>query len=170
MTDIYIFDIDGCIMPNRFQNFTEDSDNSDIFKNDIKDEVARLSIFPEFVEFYKHNCVNSLAVYFITGRKRKEYSKVTEQQLSSLRKFKQYSLKYYPDDKSHIKKDYFIWKFDMISNIISQYRHISENFYIYDDFKDIIFKLKDFNFLNQKIHCNLIRAKTDWILEKTPLL
>jgi len=170
MADIYIFDIDGCIMPNLFQNFTEESDNTDTLNNDIKKELARLRMFPEFIEFYRRNCIKSLAVFFITGRKRKEYGKVTEKQLSPLRKFKPYSLKYYPDDKSHIKQDYFLWKFEMITTIIHQYRDVSEKFYIFDDFKDIIFKLKDLLFLNQNIHCNLIQANTDWILEKTPLL
>jgi len=170
MADIYIFDIDGCIMPNLFLNFTEDSDNSGTLNSNLKDEVARLDLFPEFIEFYRHNCINSLAIYFITGRKRKDYDKITEQQLFLVRKFKNFSLKFYPDDKSHIKKDYFVWKFEMITNIISQYRQSYANFYIYDDFKDIIFTLKKLNSFHHNIHCTLIQAKTDWILEKTPLL
>lgn len=69
MGEVFIFDIDGCIMPNIF--FIHDksikSTNNSNQKN-IKN-ISKLSLYPEFIGFYKINCSRSLAVYFLTGRK-----------------------------------------------------------------------------------------------------
>jgi hypothetical protein len=156
-------------MPNLFQNFTEYSDNSDILPNNCKDKVARLRIFPEFIEFFKRNCINSLAIYFITGRKLKEYGEITERQLNPLKKYRNFSLKFYPEDKSHFKKEYFDWKYHIITQIIDYNHRDSVNIHIYDDFEDIIFRLSEISSLNQKIHCNLIQKQTDWILGQIPI-
>ena len=166
MADIYIFDIDGCIMPNLFQNFTEAMDISENLNYKFEDNITNLRIFPEFVDFYKRNCSNSLAVYFITGRKQAEYGTITELQLYPLKKYKNFFLEFYPEDKSHFKKEYFDWKYYIINGIIDYYNRDSENIHIYDDFEDIIIKLMEISALNQKIHCNLIQKQTDWIIEQ----
>jgi len=166
MADIYIFDIDGCIMPNLFQNFKEFKDDSEIPNFQIKDKVANLHIFPEFLDFYKRNCSNSLAVYFITGRKRTEYGEITERQLNPLKKSKRFFLKFYPENKSHFKKDYFDWKYNIITRIINYHLREFENIYIYDDFEDIISRLRDTTSLNHQVHCSLIQKQTDWILKQ----
>lgn len=169
MKDIYIFDIDGCIMPNRFQNFTEAMDLSENLNHIIKDKITNLSLFPEFLEFFKLNCVKSSAIYFITGRKQKEYGKITERQLGPLKKYKNFLLKFYPDDKPYIKKEYFNWKYNTITRIIEYHHNDFENIHIYDDFEDVIFKLREISTLNHKIHCNLIQKQRDWIIEQIPI-
>jgi hypothetical protein len=166
MANVYIFDIDGCIMPNLFQNFGEDVDELPSFK----DAVTNLRIFPEFLDFYKRNCANSLAVYFITGRTRKEYGRATQRQLRPLKQYQAYLLKFYPNDKPHVKKEYFKWKYDNITQIIGQHRIDAENIHIYDDFEDIIFQLREIRSLKFKVHCNLIRKQKDWLLDQIPIL
>ena len=170
MSDIFIFDIDGCIMPNLFQNFTEDTSLSDTLNYNIKDQVARLCIFPEFLDFYKCYCGHSLAVYFITGRKENQYGKITKQQLLPLKKYKTFDVKFYPDEKYHVKTEYIDWKFNLISKIINQNHIHCESVHIYDDFEDLIFRLKDFTSLHQNIYCNLIQKNSDWIFEKIPII
>lgn len=169
MADIYIFDIDGCIMSNLFQNFADDSDISENLNNSLKEKVTNLRIFPEFFNFYKLNCVNSSVIYFITGRKQNEYGEITKRQLSALKKYKNFFLKFYPDEKSHIKKEYIDWKYSIITRIIDYHRKDSKNIHIYDDFEDLISRLREIISLNLKIHCNLIQKQTDWILEQIPI-
>jgi len=166
MEDIYIFDIDGCIMPNLFQNFKVFTDDSEILNSYVKNRVNNLSLFPEFLDFYKRNCVDSLVVYFITGRTRKEYGRATKRQLYPLKKYKTFLLKFYPDEKSHVKKEYFDWKYKIITRIIDYHLIDSKNIHIYDDFRDIIFQLKKVNSLKSKVHCNLIQKQSDWLLEQ----
>ena len=79
-------------------------------------------------------------------------------------------MEFYPNEKAHSKKEYLDWKFNIITRIIDQHSIDSKNIHIYDDFEDIIFRLRENISLNQKIHCNLIKKQTDWILEEIPVL
>lgn len=164
MGDIFIFDIDGCIMPNIFSTVDKTKmDDETIIQSRI-DRFTDISLFPEFVEFYRKNCTVSLAVYFITGRKRKDYGKITEFQLTPLKIHKDYKIKHFPDKKPHILKVYFHWKAKIIKSIMEKWFKDSIRFYIYDDLEDlfpIIFK--EIPAVNNDYKCKLIQGQEDWI-------
>ncbi len=164
MGDVFIFDIDGCIMPNIFPLIKESKTDGGHISQEIVKKASDISLFPEFIEFYKQNCAQCQAVYFITGRKRKYYGKITESQLEPLKIYKDYIIKHFPDNKPHILKEYFHWKAKNIKDIMNQWSQDSVRFHIFDDLidlfpiisKEILPIVKNFN-------CQLIQEKDDWI-------
>ena len=164
MSDIFIFDIDGCIMPNVFPIIKDaKNENKTINQENVK-EVSKLSLFPEFIEFYKRNCRDSLAVYFLTGRKQNYYGKITESQLKPLKIYKNYIIKHFPDKKSHDLKEYFHWKTKTIKNIMNQWSQDSVRFHIYDDLEELFpLIIKEISAIVRNYDCKLIQEQGDWI-------
>ena len=164
MGDIFIFDIDGCIMPNIFPLIKESKKVDERINQEIVKRASDISLFPEFIEFYKQNCTKSLAVYFITGRKQKYYGKITESQLRPLKIYKNYTIKHFPDNKPHILKKYFLWKAKTIKDIMNQWSHDSVRFHIYDDLKEIFYLItKEVPPIVRNYNCKLIQEQGDWI-------
>ena len=152
-SNVFIFDIDGCIMPNVFSLKEKTSVHA----------LSLLSLYPEFVEFYKNYCSKSLAVHFITGRKQRDYGMLTEKQLRPLKRYKEFRIKYYPEDKPHELEDYFIWKTTSIKEIMNQWNNEIARFHIYDDLEGLFPII--FQEISSKIHIyklNLIQAEVDW--------
>jgi len=163
MGDVFIFDIDGCIMPDIFSTDKKSiTSNNNSNRENVK-IISQLSLYPEFLKFYKNNCTKSLAVYFLTGRKQTAYGNITEKQLRPLQFYKNFVIKYYPEEKPHKLKEYFRWKAESIKAIMNQWNQDFLRFHIYDDLEDlfpIIFqeispKIKDYNF-------QLIQTQADW--------
>jgi len=164
MGDVFIFDIDGCIMPNIFPLIKDTQMEDDRITQDILKKASNISLFPEFIEFYKQNCAKCLAVYFITGRKRKYYEKITESQLQPLKNYKNYIIKYFPDNKPHILKEYFHWKAKTIKNIMNQWSKSSVRFHIYDDLEELFHLItKEVPPIVRNYNCKLIQEQGDWI-------
>jgi len=163
MGDVFIFDIDGCIMPNIFsiQEKSKKS-NSNSNRENMKN-LSQLSLYPEFLKFYKINCPKSIAVYFLTGRKQRDYGTITEKQLRPLQSYKNFAIKYYPEGKPHKLTEYFKWKAISIKVIMNQWKQDFVRFHIYDDLEElfpIIFqkissKINDYN-------VKLIQTQADW--------
>ena len=155
-SNVFIFDIDGCIMPNVF-SLTEKTPGQ---------ALSLLSLYPEFVEFYKQCCQGSLAIYFVTGRKEAEHGEITEEQLKPLRSYEEYTVLYYPEGKAHDPDEYFQWKTGSIKVIMNQWDNGKVKFNVYDDLEDL------FPILNREIspklrdyHVQLIQSRADWIKE-----
>ena len=153
VSNVFIFDIDGTIMLNQFS----------LERKTALNQISQLSLYPEFIEFYKTYCSKSLAVYFLTGRKQRNYGFITEEQLRPLRRYKEFTIKYYPDDKPHELEEYFIWKASSIKEFMNQWNNNVVRFHIYDDLEGL------FPFIFQKIPSkvhfytlNLIQAQVDW--------
>lgn len=164
MGDIFIFDIDGCIMPDIFPLINETKKNNEHINQEIVSKASDISLFPEFIEFYKRNCAKSLAVYFITGRKQKYYGKITESQLKPLKIYKDYIINHFPDNKQHILNEYFHWKAKTIKEIINQWSHDSIRFHIYDDLEDLFPIIsKEISLGIRDFSCKLIQEQNDWI-------
>jgi len=164
MVDIFIFDIDGCIMPDIFPNIKEIQIDNKIIEFEYKKKASNVSLYPEFIEFYKKNCTNSLAVYFLTGRKQKYYGRITQSQLKPLKIYKHYSIKHFPDNKPHISKEYFHWKAKTIKGIMNQWFHDSVRYHIYDDVEDIFpFIFREIPHVEGEYNCNLIQEQDDWV-------
>ena len=84
--EIYIFDIDGCIMPPIISNFNGDNDKSgEKTVNEIINNGSKIKLYNEFVKYYKNNCRKAESVVFITGRKKREFGELTKNHLKPLR-------------------------------------------------------------------------------------
>ena len=152
-SNIFIFDIDGTVMPNLFN----------LRSKTLVNQIFQLSLYPEFVEFYKNHCPKSVAVYFITGRKQKDYGMITEKQLRPLKRYKEFTITYFPEDKPHELEEYFIWKASSIKKIMNQWNNEITRFHIYDDLEGLFPVI--FQKISSKVHfytLNLIQAQVDW--------
>ena len=99
--DIYIFDIDGCIMPAIISN---SEDNNHSREKTVKDSInngQKIKLYPDFINYYKKNCERAKSIFFITGRKKSEFGSLTEVQLKPLNKIQRYQIIYYPEGKGH---------------------------------------------------------------------
>jgi len=150
--EIYIFDIDGCIMPPIISNF---NDNHSSRKETVKEVINNghtIKLYPDFIKYYKRNCERSESVIFITGRKKSEFGKLTESQLKPLNKIKRYRVIYFPERKLHESDVYFKWKVKKIQEIINmngKNQDIDYNkrifFKIFDDMGEYFLMLKEFS-------------------------
>ncbi|MFX1450811.1 MAG: hypothetical protein ACFFCM_08215 [Promethearchaeota archaeon] len=171
MTEVYIFDIDGCIMPPIFTNFNDKEPRKNVVKEIIKNG-NQVDLFPEFINFYKRYCVHAESIYFITGRKYSEFGKLTENQLKYLKAFKIFHIIYYPEKKAHKIQEYFKWKLKEIKKIIkktvkNKNSHETSQekvkFYIFDDMENYFPNLRKINdHLLIQIHLRLIDSETSW--------
>lgn len=163
--EIYIFDIDGCIMPSIFPNIHDPNQNREQIIRDVNEEGKDIRLFPEFIKFYENICKKvALLVFFITGRQQKAFGELTEDQLKKLRKFKHYFILFYPEEYSHVPKTYFQWKIEMITCIFRVFKN-SEGiiFRIFDDMGDYFNEIKFIaNSLNLKQKCYLINNDNLW--------
>ena len=153
---VFIFDIDGCIMPNLFSLTGKTSVHS----------LSLLSIYPEFVEFYKQCCPRSQAIYFLTGRKQAEHGEVTEEQLKPLRNHEDFTILYYPEGKFHDPNEYFEWKANSIKAIMNQWDNPKVRFYVYDDLEELFpILLRNISPKLKDYRLQLIQSRADWIKE-----
>ncbi len=173
MREIYIFDIDGCVMPPIFSNFNSNGSRKNIVKEVIKNG-NNVNLYSAFIKFYEKYCIQAELVFFITGRKRSEFGTLTENQLQSLANIKLFQTIYYPEGKSHKIKKYFTWKAKKIKEIIKNTlntKNFSKNsqenvkFTIFDDMNDYFPKIRKFkdNYRVQ-IHLTLIENENRWNL------
>ncbi len=70
MREVYIFDIDGCVMSPIFSDFTNDETREKIVGDAVHNGNG-LKLFPDFVKYYKKYCIQGESIFFITGRKKK---------------------------------------------------------------------------------------------------
>ena len=50
--EIYIFDIDGCIMPPIISNFNDDDKSREKTVNEIVNNRSKIKLYTEFVKYY----------------------------------------------------------------------------------------------------------------------
>ena len=152
MREVYIFDIDGCIMPPIFSNFNSNESRKNIVKEAIKNG-NNVNLYPAFIKFYKKYCIQAESIYFITGRKKSEFGLLTENQLKSLANIKEFNIVYYPERNSHKIKKYFTWKAkktkDIIKNTVKKNNLDSNSngnikFSIFDDMNNYFPKIREF--------------------------
>jgi len=157
---IYIFDIDGCIMKEFFPNeFTKDG----IAIHDIFDYILKgydVRVHDEFTRYWQENVRNIDEVYFVTGRQRSLFGKLTYYQLQPFFldgfNYKAPEIKFYPEDGKYDPKYYFNWKLNTISNLINKESKIL----VFDDncgyFKDLE------NLNGYDITCHEVKEEDDW--------
>ena len=168
--EIYIFDIDGCIMPPIISNFNDDDKSREKTVNEIVSNGSKIKLYTEFVKYYKKNCRKAESVVFITGRKKSEFGKLTESQLKPLDDTKRYRIIYYPERITHEPNEYFEWKIKNIKELINangrnQYNDYSKVrfFKIFDDMDEYFPKIKELSeIFGVKVKFYFINGKNSW--------
>ena len=171
MREVYIFDIDGCIMAPIFP----ESNNKETREKIVGDAVHNgngLKLFPDFVKYYRKYCVQAESIFFITGRKKSEFGRLTDNHLSPLVGIKTFKVIYYPEAKSNKIRKYLNWKAKKIKAIIESTTNkkyfnasIKENFTfnIFDDMNEFFSKIRKFgDKLNIQIHLTMIENENSW--------
>jgi len=171
MKEVYIFDIDGCVMSPIFSDFN----NNEIREKIVEDTVHNgngIKLFPDFIKFYKKYCIQAESIFFITGRKRSEFGKLTDNQLRPLVDIKTFDVIFYPEAKPHKIRKYFDWKVKSIKTIIKNTinkRHFNispkQNFIfnIFDDMNDYFLKIRKYeNKWEFQIYLTLIANENSW--------
>lgn len=131
--EIHIFDIDGCIMPSIFPKDVEGwFDTEEVIKRMEKQEI-----YPQFKKFYKLLIENirDIKIYFLTGRAKDEFLKITIEQLAVLdtRKNRDHLIMNNISTKDVITAEkYFKYKIDKSMKIIVEDNGKS-SINIYDD-------------------------------------
>jgi len=171
MREVYIFDIDGCVMPSIFSNFNSKESREYIVKEVIKNGM-RVNLYPDFIKFYEKYCAQAESVFFITGRKENEFRKLTEDQLQPLSFINPFQVIYYPEGKSHKSRKYFAWKVKKIRIVIKKtikdekLNNTSKeniNFYIFDDMNEYFLKIREFkDRYKVNVHLTLIDSENAW--------
>ena len=107
-------------MPPIFSNFVNENDPREKIVKYVEENGYKFELFPEFIVFYENKCKAAESVIFLTGRKKSEFSKLTDSQLSLLKGIKSFKVIYYPEEKQNIAKEYFDWKPKQIHRIIKE--------------------------------------------------
>jgi hypothetical protein len=152
--EIHIFDIDGCIFPmknNKGEQIMPCEFSSKFSTEEILNKMIGVELYPSFINFY--NLIVSenkkIQIYFITGRKKKDYQIITLEQLSILNTIlNRDNLIFFPNKKSITRRSYYNFKIDHILEIINNDNNCS-NIYIYDD----IFEY--FHILRERLNDNI---------------
>ncbi|MHA1724876.1 MAG: HAD family acid phosphatase [Promethearchaeota archaeon] len=156
MREIFIFDIDGCVLPQLFPNIRAGNKIKKKRELEIFKKARNTSLYPEFIQFYQERCRNASKIIFVSGRKASLFKEITEAQLKPLRAIKDFSIHYYPDKNSHEPKVYFNWKAQKMQEIIlKEWREIKKGnnghekviIRIFDDMFEYFPQLR--NFLKQ---------------------
>ncbi|MHA1933165.1 MAG: hypothetical protein ACW96X_11525 [Promethearchaeota archaeon] len=171
MKEVYIFDIDGCVMPPIFSDFNMEEAREKTIKK-IVDNSNNLELYPNFIRFYDKHCKNAELIFFITGRKGSEFGKLTEKQLESLSNIRNFKIIYYPEKKSHKIRKYFSWKVKKIKNVIkdvAKTKNLKVNidkgikFKIFDDMDGYFSKIESFaTHHGVQAHFSLIENDNSW--------
>lgn len=175
--EVFIFDIDGCILPNLFENYgwAKDQSREEVIR-EVNHHGRTAKLFPNFVKYFGEHCKNALKIYFITGRQEEEFKKLTLQNLEELLQFEyDFTIVWYPPNKKHTTKTYFRWKIATIKTIMKGYQNASKKrgldvkFIIFDDLSDYFTKLLKFR-KKRDIDGVMIEIKTNeqwgWFVPK----
>lgn len=151
---VYIFDIDNCIMPNVFPNLNEKGSIEE-----IRRKLKAISLYPEFIEYFKKiTNAPGIKIFFLTGRKSKDFRIETINQLKLLDITEEHII-FYPKEYSYSKIRYFVFKIYNILKIA-----IMNNKYlevvVFDDKKEYFEKL-----LKKAEQLNIRKLKLNFVFD-----
>ncbi|MHA1916225.1 MAG: hypothetical protein ACW97V_17890 [Promethearchaeota archaeon] len=141
MKEVYIFDIDGCVMEPNFPNLPNSETQEKIVEEAIHNGNG-IKLYPDFIKYYKKFCSHAESIFFVTGRKKSDFGELTEKQLKPLVKLKNFNIIYYPESKPFNLPTYFEWKLKEIKKILKSSLTENYTFYIFDDMDDHFPKLR----------------------------
>lgn len=159
---IYIFDIDGCILPSIFPNLSKK-----VSIEEIRKKMRLISVYKSFIEFYKYISNRpEIKKIFITGRKAKNFKNETINQLKPL-EITQNQIIFYPNRYSYSKIRYFTFKIYNILKIALNNKRYSE-IIIFDDicgyFNKLLRKAEIMNNITLKLNC--VKEPEDYWLKR----
>ena len=126
MNKIIIFDIDGCICKNFFPNLNEKADIKELKQNILNTPLNRA-----FIQVYKRiNKTSGVKIFFLTGRRAKDFEKETLEQLKIL-EISLEQIIFFPDNYAHTKIRYNTFKIYNILYLAIQNK--DSEVIIYDD-------------------------------------
>jgi hypothetical protein len=168
--EIYIFDIDGCIMPPIISNLDENKRSREQNVNEIVSRGHKIKLFPEFVDYFQKRCKDAKLVIFLTGRKKSEFGKLTKSHLKTLNTIRRHRIIFYPERNSHKPDEYFEWKIRNIRALINiNGKHQNKGkkkkllFKIFDDMDGYFAELKELSKnMGAKLEFYAIDGKTNW--------
>ncbi|HEC39757.1 hypothetical protein LCGC14_1154960 [marine sediment metagenome] len=171
MREVYIFDIDGCVMSPIFPDFNNNESREKVVGDAVHNGNG-IKLFPDFVKYYKKYCTQAESIFFITGRKRSEFGKLTNKHLLPLVNIKKFSVIYYPEAKPHKIRKYFNWKAKKIKAIIKSTtnkkdiniaKKVNYIFNIFDDLNDYFLKIRRYKDKQDvQIRLTLIEDENSW--------
>ncbi|MCP6718647.1 MAG: hypothetical protein KJI71_00260 [Patescibacteria group bacterium] len=171
MREVYIFDIDGCVMSPIFPETNNEKTREKIVGDAVHNGNG-IKLFPDFVKYYKKHCVQAELIFFITGRKKSEFGRVTDNHLRPLVDIKPFKVIYYPETKQHRIRKYFNWKAKRIKVIIkstNNKKHFNIptkknfTFNIFDDQNNYFSKIRKFGKKRDiQIHFTMIENENSW--------
>ena len=171
MREVYIFDIDGCVMSPIFPETNNEKTREKIVGDAVHNGNG-IKLFPDFVKYYKKHCVQAESIFFITGRKKREFGRLTKNHLCPLVDIKPFRVIYYPEAKPQKIRKYLSWKAKKIKAIIKSTNNkknfnISKKenfkFNIFDDKNNYFSKISKIrNKQDIQIHLTLIESENNW--------
>ena len=175
MKEIFIFDMDGCVLPSMFPNIHDNGRSREELIKKVLENGDRTRLFPEFIDFYETHCKTAKSIYFMTGRQKSDLGELTATQLSPLKAIKPFQIIFYPESKSHAEKEYFDWKVARMGEIFKKYINAdlgdansktNYSFKIFDDMPDYFPRVKEMA-RNQGLNITLRATKGpgDWKTE-----
>jgi len=154
-----------------FSDFTNDETREKIVGDAVHNGNS-IKLFPDFVKYYSKYCVQEKSIYFITGRKKSEFGRLTDNHLRPLVDIKPFKVIYYPEAKPHKIRKYFNWKAKGIKTIIKNtnnkkhfnvYMKEDFTFNIFDDMNEYFSKIRKFgDKQNIQIHLTMIENENSW--------
>lgn len=172
MKEIFIFDMDGCVLPSMFPNIHDNGQSREEIIKEVLENGYKTSLFLEFIEFYETHCKAAESIFFMTGRQKSDLGELTETQLSPLKEIKPFQIIFYPEGKAHVAKEYFDWKVNHLGEIFNNYINPelpNENFKdkysfkIFDDMPDYFPRVKEIaDSQGVNITLRAIKGSEDW--------
>jgi len=169
MKTIHIFDIDGTILPSTFPNLQKNNKSIDEIIEDVLKRSQDVTLYPEFIRYYSHNCTNNTENFFLTGRQEKPFGSLTHSQLSPLKDLSPFHVIFYPGVNSYSLKQYYSWKIQEIQKLILEYNTNDPegkiNINIYDDMNEYFNAIEEISkYFKICPSFRYIRNSKDWIL------
>lgn len=159
----FFIDIDGCILPNMFNNAFYSNDEEKVISIiSAYNNAKGIELYPEFIEFYKRIVDNEdydiEEITFVTGRQENVFGWITDTQLKPLEKIRWFYIHYFYNFGKHTWKVYKHFKIHTILNSLqfSEFRGLIK---IYDDL-DLSIEFQES--LDKDFEFYLIENKEDW--------
>lgn len=159
---IYIFDIDGCIMPSLFPNtFFNNLEEKEALVKKVNEEGWNVLPCNEFLQYFINIYEEAFKIFFLTGRQKENFYSLT---IHQLRRIDYDDITFFQD--GGISQDaYLKYKTNYFYKLFEEYG-MDKEYFIFDDHNDyfqVVFFSAIIRDPDAKIHFYEINKATDWI-------
>jgi len=136
--NMFIFDIDGCIMPSLFPNLkAQDPEERDALIKKVIQKGVGMKPYSSFSRFLKNNVRHDDLIYFVTGRQESSFGNLTRHQLVKYIYLTKTlpEIIFYPEHGTYEEKSYLKWKHETIRDLlqIGYFHHVFDDMNGYFD-------------------------------------